>query len=58
MPFYEKAQSGVFDILLDQLEQAKFFAQATLAEAEKVGTDNPSTKVHLLVGDMQKLKQV
>ncbi|RLA52373.1 MAG: RloB domain-containing protein [Gammaproteobacteria bacterium] len=57
MPEYRKSCRGVFAQLLGQLEQAKAFAARTLAQAERAETDNPSTKVHVLVSDLQSLKE-
>lgn len=57
MPVYSKGNQGLFTQLLPQLEFAKQNATRLLAAAEASGTDNPSTKVHELVGYLQNLKQ-
>ncbi|MCY0964860.1 RloB family protein [Parathalassolituus penaei] len=54
---YSEGMKGVFTLLLPRLESAKKNATRLLAAAEASGTDNPSTKVHELVGYLQNLKQ-
>ena len=56
MPEYKKSRQGVFTELLDRLEKAKAYAKHILEQFEGLGTDNPSTKVHILVSDLQSLK--
>ena len=49
LPDYDKSASGLFSKLYDKLETAKANAIKVLQDAEKTGTDNPSTRVHKLV---------
>ncbi|MCL5974826.1 MAG: RloB family protein [Gammaproteobacteria bacterium] len=56
MPDYEKGSGGVFTQLLGQLERAKSFAERSLQESIRNKTDNPCTRVHHLVSDLQSLK--
>lgn len=44
--------------LIDQLAFAQANAERSLAEAERLGTDNPSTQVHELVAYLQGIKAV
>lgn len=57
MPDYEKDHRSIFGELVGQLELAKNNAERALQESERNGTDNPSTRVHELVGVMQKIKE-
>ena len=56
LPDYQKGQKAVFAELIDQLVFATQNAQRALREAERSDTDNPSTRVHELVGFMQTIK--
>lgn len=56
IPDYEKGKRGIFLDLLEQLPQAKVYAQRTLDAARRSGTDNPTTKVHHLVEFLQAIK--
>lgn len=56
IPDYEKGRRTIFTDLIDQLEQAKIFAERALRECERNQTDNPSTCVHELVQVLQDLK--
>ncbi len=56
IPDYEKSITGIFIKLYDHLEQAKKNAELSLGEADKTGTDNPSTRVHDLVIYLQNIK--
>lgn len=58
IPDYKKGDRGVFLDLLEQLPQAKAYAQKTLDVTRESGTDNPSTKVHQLVDFLQKIKDM
>jgi hypothetical protein len=58
MPAYTKASRGVFNQLFGQLEIAKTNAARSLAEAQRTGTDNPTTRVHELVDYLQNIKPV
>lgn len=53
---YSKGHHGIFNRLLDQLDDAKAYAERCLVEVRRVGTENPSTNVHELVDFLQKLK--
>jgi hypothetical protein len=55
IPKYEKSCNGLFQELLPLLEKAKSNAKQALAQAKAVGTDNPTTKIHVLVDDLQSL---
>lgn len=57
LPAYEKSSSGIFERLLPQLDVAKSRAQRLLQQSEQVGSDNPSTHIHLLVEDLQTIKE-
>ena len=56
-PNYDKSASGIFEQLYDKLETAKSNATRSLLEANKTGTDNPSTRVHELVDYLQNIKK-
>ena len=56
MPGYQKADSGIFERLLDKLDTAKANAKKSLQAAESAGTDNPSTRAHELVEFLQNIK--
>lgn len=56
IPTYKKGDRGIFLALLEQLPQAKVYAQKTLDIAMRSGTDNPTTKVHHLVEFLQTIK--
>lgn len=55
-PRYTKSHTNVFVALKDKLETAINNAECALKVAEKTDTDNPSTKVHELVGFLQNIK--
>ncbi len=55
-PEYAKAAKGVFSHLCHQLSGAKVYAARSLAEAARLGSDNPSTRVHELVDYLQNMK--
>ncbi|MBP5789528.1 MAG: RloB domain-containing protein, partial [Neisseriaceae bacterium] len=57
IPDYEKSNRNMFQQLVEKLPFAIKNAEKSLAEAEKNQTDNPSTKVHLLVEYLQELKK-
>ena len=52
-PGYTKNRKDMFSILKDKTEIAKNHASRALDEANQVGTDNPSTRVHELVKFLQ-----
>jgi hypothetical protein len=56
IPTYEKSCSGLFLELLPTLEKAKSHAKQALDQANAAGTDNPTTMVHILIDDLQTLK--
>jgi len=56
MPEYQKGDGSVFKQLIEQLPQAKVFAERSLNTARANGTDNPSTLVHELVEYLQSIK--
>ncbi|MCY4613057.1 MAG: RloB family protein [Nitrospira sp.] len=49
MPNYHKSYAGIFAELRDKLETAKKNAARSLEDRTQARTDNPSTKVHILV---------
>jgi len=53
---YKKAEVGLFSKLFDKLELAKSNAERATIEAKNQNTDNPSTRVHELVGYLQNIK--
>lgn len=55
-PEYAKTSRGTFSHLCEQLPTAKVYAAKALAEAERRGSDNPSTRVHELVEYLQNIK--
>lgn len=57
IPDYEKSNRNMFQQLVEKLPFAIKNAEKSLAEAEKNQTDNPTTKVHLLVEYLQQLKK-
>ncbi len=57
MPGYEKGHKNIFTQLQGKLEDAKENAKRSLDESKKNNTDNPSTRVHILVDSLQKLKR-
>lgn len=56
MPDYSKGRAGVFNALIQRLDDAKNRAERVLQESERIRSDNPSTRVHHLVDYLQKLK--
>lgn len=57
MPEYQKGDKSVFDQLIEQLPQAKVFAERSLNAARINETDNPSTLVYELVEYLQSIKR-
>lgn len=55
-PEYTKGKDDVFKHLFDQLGFAKSNAARCLGDAERTGSHNPSTSVHVLVDYLQNLK--
>lgn len=58
LPDYEKNDAGIFGKLQDKLETAKTNAARSLEAARQADTDNPSTKVHILVETLQDIKGI
>lgn len=56
IPEYGHGTSGLFFRLKDDLGTAKQRARRALHQAREAGTDNPSTRVHLLVHYLQHIK--
>ena len=57
LPDYEKAQHDLYIRLKPNLSTAIYHAKKSLSAAESTETDNPSTKVHLLVEYLQTLSR-
>ena len=57
LPAYEKNDAGIFGKLQDRLETAKKNAERSLEDRNQARTDNPSTKVHILVESLQAIKE-
>ncbi|MCY3727758.1 MAG: RloB family protein [Nitrospira sp.] len=57
LPDYEKNDATIFGKLQDKLETAKENAARSLEDRSQAKTDNPSTKVHILVEALQGIKQ-
>lgn len=55
MPEYEKGAEDIFVKLLAQLDYAKNNAERSLSQAEANETDNPTTRIHELVGYLQNI---
>jgi len=57
MPSYSKVgDRKTFSQLIDNIDIAILNAQRSLAVAENTDTDNPTTRVHVLVESLQKIK--
>ena len=57
IPHYRKGERSVFGYVEKELATAITNAKSTLKVAQKSGTDNPSTKVHLLVEYLQNISR-
>ena len=57
IPNYKKGSDNIFEMLFDQLPNAKSSAKAILATAQRNDTDNPSTNMFELVEFLQKIKK-
>lgn len=57
LPDYQKGALGIFEKLISRLETAKTNAQRALRDSESNQTDNPSTRIHILVNYLQSLKK-
>ena len=55
-PSYTKNRKDIFSTLIDKMEVAKTNAVRALQAVESADTDNPSTRVHELVGYLQNIK--
>lgn len=58
LPDYEKGDDNIYSDLSGQMERAIAYSKRALIQAEKSGSDNPSTLVHELVEYLQDLKKV
>ncbi|MCY4131339.1 MAG: RloB family protein [Nitrospira sp.] len=57
LPDYEKNDATIFGKLQGKLETAKENAARSLEDRSRAKTDNPSTKVHILIEALQGIKQ-
>lgn len=55
-PEYQKGKKGAFTHLIKDLERAKKLAERVMRDAEKTGSNNPSTNVHELITYLQGIK--
>lgn len=53
---YQKGMRGLYALIGDKTDTAIANAKAAMVEAQKAGTDNPSTEMHLLVEYLRSLK--
>ena len=58
LPDYEKGDDNIYSDPSGQMERAIAYSKRALIQAEKSGSDNPSTLVHELVEYLQDLKKV
>ena len=58
MPDYQKGNESIFNQLLDKQPKAMVFAENSLRAAEENANDNPSTRVHELIKELQGITQV
>ncbi len=58
LPDYEKNDASIFGKLQDKLETAKENAARSLEDRNRAKTDNPSTKVHILVQALHAIKEM
>jgi hypothetical protein len=56
IPGYDKGDKEVFNIVMDNLDDAITNAKKLERHHDGIGTDNPSTKVYKLVEHLQCLK--
>ncbi len=56
MPLYSKGNGGIFDQLAEKIDVASDRAEQSLLAANKTKTDNPTTRVHRLVGYLKHIK--
>lgn len=56
IPDYHKGKPKLFSALVDKLDTACRNANRVLAACEQNATDNPSTRVHVLVEELRRLK--
>jgi len=56
LPNYDKNQQGLYSLLHASINSAKTNARNSLAQAQAAKTDNPTTKVHLLVEYLHNMK--
>jgi hypothetical protein len=58
MNSYDKSdKSDIFEFLLDRLDYARERAPQILAQADSDGEYNPSTQLHLLFDEFEKLSK-
>lgn len=57
LPAYKKNDTGIFAALRAKLETAKENAARSLEDRNRAKTDNPSTRVHILVKSLQAIKE-
>jgi len=55
IPHYRKGMRNILSHIIKDMETAITNAKRTLAAAQKVNTDNPSTTVHILINHLQTL---
>ncbi len=56
LPGYSKGNNGIFSLLVDKMDFATKNAECAAQIAGEAGTDNPSTRVHELVGYLRHIK--
>lgn len=56
IPDYQKGKPKLFSALVDRLDIACRNTKKVLAACEQNATDNPSTRVHILVDELRRLK--
>ncbi|MGB5306686.1 MAG: RloB family protein [Gammaproteobacteria bacterium] len=56
IPGYSKGARGLFKDLMDQTDRAVANSERALQDAERIGTDNPSTLMHDLVEYLKHLE--
>jgi hypothetical protein len=54
---YDKGTGGLFSSLMERLPDAMIHASQLVKHTEESGSDNPSTKMHQLVGYLRDLKK-
>ncbi len=54
---YDKGYKNIFEVLKNKVETAKSNAKKSIRYSQEAGTDNPSTKVHILVDFLQNIRK-